>query len=872
MDYTELCKSKIKSEAELIFFIKNRISDRIPNYSLLLGAGCSVTSDIGTGLDLVEKWKKEYFKLKFNSEEFSNEKLNQHLETQTDWYMSDNEYSSFFEKIYHLPVQRRKFIQSQVDGKIPSIGYAYLVSLCDKNNKYFDTIYTTNFDDLINDSFYQFGQDRPILCAHDSSVKSLSTHTERPKIIKLHGDYLYDGIKSTNVETGSLTKNTEAKFREFSKDFGLIVLGYAGNDNSVMDCIESLLKDKEADFFENGIYWCVRKGDQISDKLLKLINITEKVFLVEIDGFDEFMAKVNSTVKNDISILNEFNETKKEKIINSFVHDKYNLRKNSIINRDITSLKKKNTQKDILEYIIDFNNNDSLNTSLNDSEFKSLLNIDKSIKSEDYSNAKSICMRLLNEETSTDFKKKIFDRLISINTLLGSEYELEAIRCSDELIKIDEFESKYLVRKAYLFSDKVKRSDTLMEGYDKFQNEVFYLNTLSQSILDLIKDEISTSYTLDCAKKNILKSIELNPSISNKANLILLDIYELEYKGKKLTKENREKIKQSAYNVINNFKVNKDSVRFFDLKLHGFIHDGSVSYSKQVITELLDIRCTSRLSKQDALERMITTNMVQLHRKKGGDYKRELDSIINSDAFKTSQSVHFDLAKLFYFSYINEDNNVARDLIGKLKSNEKSHMYHDMIIDIYCDVFDNIEEAKIYLEFIKNNISQPEYYLSKSGICLLERNFKDAINHIETSYRRGLPKKSYMIDKSFTLLYFSKHEEVVDFVNSCKSCGESRDILEINKQFSLKCLGRKIDESKLNEIISKSGKCKNPDQVFELTSDKWICANIILDKNKQYNAHIINNINHYPALYYRYKKWPIIDTLKLPKKSLKIAS
>ncbi|MCR9314400.1 SIR2 family protein, partial [Vibrio alginolyticus] len=291
----EINENKIKSESELIFFIKNRISDRIPNYSLLLGSGCSVTSDIGTGLDLVEQWKKEYFNLVFLDQDYSENKLKEHLTTQTSWYKECNEYSSFFEKIYHLPVQRRKFIQSQVDGKIPSIGYAYLVSLCDKNNKYFDTIYTTNFDDLINDSFYQFGQDRPILCAHDSSVKSLSTHTERPKIIKLHGDYLYDDIKSTNNETVTLDKNTEAKFREFSKDFGLIVLGYAGNDDSVMNCIGNLLEDSEADYFENGIYWCVRKNDKISDKLKILLNKSDKVFLVEIEGFDEFMAKVNTT-------------------------------------------------------------------------------------------------------------------------------------------------------------------------------------------------------------------------------------------------------------------------------------------------------------------------------------------------------------------------------------------------------------------------------------------------------------------------------------------------------------------------------------------------------------------------------------------------
>ncbi|AGU96030.1 hypothetical protein M892_01770 [Vibrio campbellii ATCC BAA-1116] len=867
----EIQEHKIKSESELIFFIKNRISDRIPNYSLLLGSRCSVTSDIGTGLDLVEQWKKEYFNLVFPDNDYCENKLKEHLSTQTSWYKECNEYSSFFEKIYHLPVQRRKFIQSQVDGKIPSIGYAYLVSLCDKNNKYFDTIYTTNFDDLINDSFYQFGQDRPILCAHDSSVTSLSTHTERPKIIKLHGDYLYDGIKSTNNETVTLDKNTEAKFREFSKDFGLIVLGYAGNDDSVMNCISNLLsEDSEADYFENGIYWCVRKNDKISDKLKVLLNNSDKVFLVEIEGFDEFMAKVNTTVKNDISILNEFNETKKDKIINNFVEDKYNLTKNDTIKKDIASLKKKNTQKDILEYIIDFNSNESLNMSINDSEFKSLLNIDKNIKSEDFANAKSTCLRYLSDDISIDFRKKILDRLISINKLQGPDYELDAIRFSDELIKTDEFESQYLIRKAFLYSDLVKRVDALMEGYDKFNNESFYLNRLSQCIIDIIESKVKSIYTLAQAKEFLEQSLRINPTIKNKANSLLLDVLSLEYKECS-NKDSKEKIKEKANKIVTDFKVNNHSIEFFKLKLHSFIDTELTSDSKQMISDLLSVRNFSNSSKKVELEKLIASSLLSLRFKKGGDYKSDFEDVINADEFKESNSVHFLVSRLFYFSYISLNKNLAFELINKIKSMEESSTYYDIITSIFVDIFQSVEDATIYLEFVKNSISLSDYYKELSELLLANGEYKESLANLETAYLRGMKKDEYIIFKSFLFLVSERYSDVIHLVDCTNVDEESADILEINKQFSLKSLGKSIDESKLYEIISKSGKSKSSES-YELTSDKWICANIILDKNKQYNRHITDNIEHYPGLYYRYERWPIIKVPDMKKKGLKLAS
>ena len=49
--------------SDLASFLKNKC-ENTPNYTLLLGAGCSVTSGINTVADLVNLWKKEIYETK----------------------------------------------------------------------------------------------------------------------------------------------------------------------------------------------------------------------------------------------------------------------------------------------------------------------------------------------------------------------------------------------------------------------------------------------------------------------------------------------------------------------------------------------------------------------------------------------------------------------------------------------------------------------------------------------------------------------------------------------------------------------------------------------------------------------------------------
>ena len=151
------------------------------------------------------------------------------------WYKNEDEYSMLFEEIFDQPSQRRVYIEECIKHSQPSWGYVYLTNLL--SNRFFDVAFTTNFDDLINEACYIYSDGlRPIVAAHDSAIQGIRVTAGRPKIIKLHGDFLYDNIKNTLAELETLETNTKRKL-SIRKGIWLVVLGYSGRDRSVMDIL-----------------------------------------------------------------------------------------------------------------------------------------------------------------------------------------------------------------------------------------------------------------------------------------------------------------------------------------------------------------------------------------------------------------------------------------------------------------------------------------------------------------------------------------------------------------------------------------------------------------------------------------------------------
>jgi NAD-dependent SIR2 family protein deacetylase len=247
-----------------------------PNFVLFIGAGASASSGVPTAGELVATWRRQF------------KECHPDVSAPTSVDQPD-EYGKLFEYLYNTPSQRREIVESWLKDVRPAWGYMLLASLIDAG--VFNTVFTTNFDDLLNEACYAFSDNvRPIVCAHDSGIRSVRLTSRRPKIIKLHGDFLFDSIKNTPRETETLEQNTKLKIRQYAQEFGMIVLGYGGNDRSVMEVLEQLLSSDDA--FPHGVYWGVKKGSSLSSQLSHLQRFP-RFYTFEIDGFDPFCADLH---------------------------------------------------------------------------------------------------------------------------------------------------------------------------------------------------------------------------------------------------------------------------------------------------------------------------------------------------------------------------------------------------------------------------------------------------------------------------------------------------------------------------------------------------------------------------------------------------
>lgn len=316
-----------REKGHLVNLICKRINTT-PNFALLIGAGASVSSGAKTSGQMITEWRHQLYEQTKSKEPFG-----KWLRTQ-DWFEDEEEYSILFERCYDQRSQRRIYIEGCVKGAKPFWGYVYLANII--AHSYFDVTFTPNFDDLLNEACFLYADCRPIVCAHDSAVADIRVTSTRPKIIKLHGDFLYDSIKNTIGETEILEKNMRDKFMQFGKEYGLVIVGYGGNDRSIMDILYTMLNSEG--YFPNGLYWCLRKNSRVSKKLDRLMRL-EKAYWIEIEDFDEFMAELHNGLGLVLpsSVSDPYKATTER--LNRFILAK-ETSKHQIIKKDIKELEK----------------------------------------------------------------------------------------------------------------------------------------------------------------------------------------------------------------------------------------------------------------------------------------------------------------------------------------------------------------------------------------------------------------------------------------------------------------------------------------------------------------------------------------------------
>lgn len=854
-------RHKLRTVKDLIRFIETKENKDVSNYSIFLGAGASRSSGISTASELINGWMKElYERYEAKSYTFSKDSIFDNEQEDlirffeknySSWFDSSNAYSSLFERKFDLAPQRRRFVEKEVDGKLPSIGYAYLVSLVE--NSFFNAIFTTNFDDLLNEAFYQLSSTRPIVCAHDSSVHSISVSSKRPKIIKLHGDYLFENIKSTLRETESLESNTSDKLKEFCKEYGLIVVGYAGNDRSIMDILDFLIKNDT--YLRNGVYWCLRGEDYISPTLKNLF-WKERVYPVLIDGFDEFFAEVHHELLPNTRFLNNYKETKQQKIIQKIIKNReYFI--NDYIAKDITEIEFETERQDFSSLLIeDIDMPDDMSKLKNSfQKTKRLIEIDR-LANEDVEQAYEMAKKALNEENSEAVRNRVIQRLIDLSFQL--KYKEDCNKWMDLLIESDPFRYDFYRIKLQNITSLQEKYDFAISLENKFTSNYEYYNhvtSLGLDVFDFYKS-MKTEDFLEELNNYIDLSLKLNPSLQNDSWKRKIRYLHKCY-GLTHDKEKKDGFLREAYSKINEAKrINEHDIEFFSLEVYFVNLFNESKYASTLVSDLFE--AYNNYNKIDKVNASRMLNGLFRNLKLDIPFEEKFRFYKDYVDFGDSTPIESIITKIEIL-YLNKY--PTKKLLETLNEVIKKHDFFDELDDIvelanyiepkFIDKIETILKSK----FIH---IKPKYYNKfMSIISCAKEDFQGALDYLEKQYEYQPVDGSYFSRKSYLLLKDNCYDKVVtlksDYDVNDYDFEEDNEVLIINTMYANKMLDNSnFDEEVLRGLSMSNNRLVN------------IASRLLVDSTRsQAIQNMINLVKEDPRNFLTFNSWVLLNSEEL---------
>ena len=275
-------------------------------FAIFLGAGASFQAGIKTAGQMMTEFREKI--LKRDCPEIVDEKKQEQWLKKNVFNKNEgNEYSKLFEGFERKQKGRQTYISKLIKNKKPTFGYAMLASMIARG--FINTILTTNFDDLMFIACNKFTGVRPVIYAYGIMATEMKFSSPHPKILKMHGDYLYSALANTEKEMSLFNQdpNMKAHVAHALNEYELVVFGYSGSDKSVMKILENYPGGKE-------FYWCHWSKEIPNLRVLELLKDKDGT-LVSIEGFDDAMYEIYKVVGFELDIVLASYEKRRNEII-----------------------------------------------------------------------------------------------------------------------------------------------------------------------------------------------------------------------------------------------------------------------------------------------------------------------------------------------------------------------------------------------------------------------------------------------------------------------------------------------------------------------------------------------------------------------------
>ena len=299
-----------------------RFALRVGGLMWFLGAGASASAGIPTAGDMIWEFKQRLYISQRRVEphavaDLSNPavraRLQSHIDTSGRFPAAGapDEYAALFEAVYAAEADRRSYIDSKMAGASPSYGHIALATLMRAGHT--RLLWTTNFDPLLADAaasvYGSTGALTTVALDAPDLAAQLIGDERWPLEIKLHGDFRSRRLKNTPDEL----RHQDALLRRILVDccrrYGLIVAGYSGRDDSIMETLEEALELEGS--YPKGLFW-LHRGEgaplpRVQNLLRRAADANVEAAIVVVENLDEALRDLVRLIEGlDTSTLDEF--------------------------------------------------------------------------------------------------------------------------------------------------------------------------------------------------------------------------------------------------------------------------------------------------------------------------------------------------------------------------------------------------------------------------------------------------------------------------------------------------------------------------------------------------------------------------------------
>ena len=258
-----------------------RVADKLPSFAWFLGAGASRSAGLPTAADIIWDLKRRQYCREENQEitrqDIQNNAVKERLQSYFDSRGfppsgSDQEYVGYFERIFGTNKERqREYIHAMLAEDRASLSVGNRVMGALMADGLARVAFTTNFDNILENAVAEMGRTLSTFHLEGAHAANVALNNEDfPLYCKLHGDFRYDSLKNLSSDLKHQNEELSKCFLSSGTRFGLVVAGYSGRDESVMQLFHQVLNTPNP--FPHGLYWTVMKGSKTPSSVRQLLD------------------------------------------------------------------------------------------------------------------------------------------------------------------------------------------------------------------------------------------------------------------------------------------------------------------------------------------------------------------------------------------------------------------------------------------------------------------------------------------------------------------------------------------------------------------------------------------------------------------------